>query len=92
MNNIFIKTPQEQGLNIADNLKLLRKGRKLSLRELANQSGVSYASLRRFEETGEISLKSLIKVAIVLDATEPLDKLFAVTEVKSIDELINRGR
>lgn len=92
MNNIFLKTPQEQGLHIADNLKLLRKGRKLSLRELANQSGVSYASLRRFEETGEISLKSLIKVAIVLDATEPLDKLFAVTEVKSINELIYRGR
>lgn len=79
-------------MHIADNLKMLRKGRKLSLRELANQSGVSYASLRRFEETGEISLKSLIKVAIVLDATEPLDKLFAVTEVKSIEELINRGR
>lgn len=79
-------------MQIADNLKRLRKGRKISLRALAEKSDVSYASLRRFEESGEISLKSLIKVAIVLDATDPLDRLFGATEIKSIDELINRNR
>ena len=89
---MLIKTPKDQAMLIVDNLKKLRKGRKMSLRALSNASGVSYASLRRFEETGEISLKSLIKVAIVLDATEPLDKLFDISEVKSIEELINRSR
>ena len=79
-------------MQIADNLKRLRKGRKISLRALAEMSDVSYASLRRFEESGEISLKSLIKVAIVLDATEPLDRLFDETEIRSIEELINRNR
>lgn len=79
-------------MQIADNLKRLRKGRKISLRALAEKSDVSYASLRRFEESGEISLKSLIKVAIVLDATDPLDRLFDETEIRSIEELINRNR
>lgn len=76
---------------IADNMKSLRKSRKISLRALSEISGVSYASLRRFEETGEISLKSLIKVAIVLDATEPLDKLFIDTTIRSIEDLIKRN-
>ena len=92
MNRIFVKTPKEQSMQIADNLKRLRKGRKISLRALAEMSDVSYASLRRFEESGEISLKSLIKVAIVLDATDPLDRLFNETEIRSIEELINRNR
>lgn len=92
MNIPLIKTPKDQAMQIADNLKRLRKGRRTSLRALSELSGVSYASLRRFEETGEISLKSLIKVAIVLDATHPLDKLFADEEIKSIQELINRNR
>ena len=88
---MFIKTPMEQSMQIANNMKSLRKSRKISLRALSEISGVSYASLRRFEETGEISLKSLIKAAIVLDATEPLDKLFVDTTIRSIEDLIKRN-
>lgn len=88
MNTNLIKTPNEYSQAIANNLKSLRKRRKMSLRALSEKSGVSYASLRRFEETGEISLKSLIKVAIVTGSTEGLDKLFAETEILSIEELI----
>ena len=81
----------EQAMNIASNLRRLRKGRKFSLQRLSEISGVSYGSLRRFEETGEISLKSLLKVATVLDADEPLNNLFKDVEPKSIEELIRRN-
>ena len=78
-------------MNIAFNLRRLRKGRKISLKKLSEISGVSYASLRRFEEIGEISLKSLIKIATVLDAADPLNNLFKDVEPKSIEELIRRN-
>lgn len=81
----------EQSMDIAFNLRRLRKGRKISLQKLSEISGVSYASLRRFEEIGEISLKSLIKIATVLDAAEPLNNLFKDVEPKSIEELIRRN-
>ena len=81
----------EQSMNIASNLRRLRKSRKISLQKLSELSGVSYASLRRFEEIGEISLKSLIKIATVLDAADPLNNLFKDVEPKSIEELIRRN-
>ena len=81
----------EYSMNIASNLRRLRKSRKISLQKLSELSGVSYASLRRFEEIGEISLKSLIKIAIVLDAADPLNNLFKDVEPKSIEELIRRN-
>lgn len=88
MNRRIITTPQEYSMQISNNLRTLRKNRKMSLRALSEKSGVSYASLRRFEETGEISLKSLIKVAIVTDCTRGLDELFTETAIQSIDDLI----
>lgn len=37
------------------------------LRELADISGVSYGSIKRFEQTGQISLLSLTRIAMALD-------------------------
>ena len=86
---MMIKTPIEYGMEIAGNLKKLRKRRKLSQQALAEKSGVSYGSLKRFEQTGEISLESLLKIALVLDAATPFDTLFKPTEIKSIQEIID---
>ena len=85
----MIKTPKEYGIEIAANLKKLRKRNKLSQTELAARSGVSYGSLKRFEQTGEISLESLLKIAVVLQAAEPFADLFKPSELKSIQEIID---
>jgi hypothetical protein len=42
---------------------------------------VSYGSLKRFEQTGKISLESLLKIAVVLGASEPISDLFKSTEI-----------
>ena len=83
------KTPKEIGLEIAHNLKKLRKRRKLSQAELAERSSVSYGSLKRFEQTGKISLESLLKIAVVLGASEPFSDLFRTTETTSIQQIID---
>ena len=57
--------------------------------ELSARAGISLASLKRFEQTGEISFVSLIKIAVVLDETETLDQLFQTREYSSIQEVID---
>jgi len=89
MNSMTVKTPGELGNIIAMNVRKYRKARKLSLRRLSEISGTSYGSLKRFEATGEISLKSLLKIAIVLDCTDAFEELFARTQPQSLQEIID---
>ena len=89
MNTINTKTPNQIATTIAGNLRVLRKKGKLSMKALAELSGVSYGSLKRFESTGQISLSSLLKLAIVLDCVDDFEYLFKKTEILSIQEIIN---
>ena len=85
----MMKTPKELGMEIAANLKKLRKLRKLSQKALAEKAGISYGSMKRFEQTGEISLESLLKIAVVLSETTLFEAIFKPTEIKSIQEIID---
>lgn len=73
-------TPFEIGKLLAENLRLLRKQSKLSQEEMAERSGVSLGSLKRFELTGKISLESLLKLAHLLGRLNEFDTLFRPTE------------
>ena len=44
----------------------LRKDKGYSQKELAERCGVSLASIKRFEQSGQISLESLLKIAHLL--------------------------
>jgi len=89
MMNIKTKTPNDLAKTISNNARACRKKQNLSRQRLSEMSGVSFGSIRRFEETGEISLKSLLKIAIVLDGTDDFEQLFKQTEPKSIQEIID---
>lgn len=51
--------------------------------DLAERSGVTLASIRRFEAEGEISLKNLVLVAVALNQAQDLEQVFALQ--KDID-------
>lgn len=85
-------TPTDITLKIARRIKNIRKRRKITQQQLAARSNVSYASLKKFEQTGQISLISLVKIAMELDLTDELNNLFTTPVYKSIDEVINDGR
>lgn len=91
MNKTFLalKTPYEIQQEIASHAKERRKARKLTQRRLAERSGVSLGSVKRFEQTGEISLASLLKIALVLDCLKDFEHLFVKTEYSSIEEVIH---
>lgn len=86
---VFV-TYYEKQLEIANRFTVIRKGRKISQKRLSILSGVSYASIRRFERTGDISLCSFVKLALALQLYDDLDNLFkARKEYTSIEEVIN---
>lgn len=91
MNTIFIKqkTPIEIGNLIAKRIRVIRKRKKLSQEKLSEKSGVSFGSVKRFERSGEISLFSLIKLAIALNCEEELVGLFENPPPASIQEIID---
>ncbi|GHV42443.1 hypothetical protein FACS1894187_24690 [Synergistales bacterium] len=57
--------------------------------DLAAKSGVSLGSIKRFEATCEISLSSLLRVAVVLGYEDDFTALFARKNYQSIEEVIN---
>lgn len=89
MINLFQKTAPEINVDIAKRMAAIRKRRKISQKELAKRSGVSLGSLKRFEQTGEISLLSLTKISIVLGLEDEMEKLFSEVPFNSIEEIIN---
>lgn len=92
MDNIALEfvTYYEKKLEIAKRFSLIRKNRKISQRRLSELSGVSYASIRRFEKNGDISLSSLVKLALALQLYDDLDNLFKERkEYQSIEDVIN---
>lgn len=83
-------TYYEKQLEIAKRFVVIRKNEKVSQQRLSVISGVSYASIRRFETTGEISLSSLVKLALALQLYDDLDNLFRNRQTyKTIEEVIN---
>lgn len=83
------KTPRELLLLIAENEKKRRKQLRMTQNKLAEEASISLASLRRFEQKGEIALSSLMKIAIVLRAQDEFLSLFPSIRYKSIKEIIN---
>lgn len=80
------------GKKIADRLRNVRKRRSISQEKLANMSGVSYGSIKRFEATGQISLISLIKIATALGVADELRELFTDVPYRNIQEVINETK
>ena len=83
-------TSYEKQLEITKRFISVRKGKKVSQRRLSELSGVSYASIRRFEKTGDISFSSLVKIAIALRLYDDLDNLFKIEKkYSSIEDVLN---
>lgn len=81
--------PSDVAKELAQRLKRIRKRRKITQHQLAARSNVSYASLCRFEQTGQISLESFIKLSMELGVIDEIRDLFTRPVYSSIEEVIN---
>lgn len=80
------KTPQDVLHDLASKVKVLRKEQTLTQPELAKKSGVSIGSLRRFEQTGQISLASLLKILNVLGRLGDMEGILTSHHHKNIEK------
>lgn len=87
--NDFVSVPTESKtiLEVVERFKKRRKELGISQKKLSTRSGVSYASIRRFESTGEISFYSLIKLANAIDCLNDFEALFKNTKISSLKDL-----
>ena len=72
---------------IATKAKSQRLAENLSRRSLAEKSGVTEASIKRFETSGEVSLTNLLDIAFALDCTKEFEALFDTKAPTSINDL-----
>lgn len=86
------ETPSDIAVRLAQKMKSIRKRRKITQQQMAARSNVSYATLRKFEKTGQISLESFIKICMELGLTSELNNLFSTPVYNSIEEVINEQR
>lgn len=70
--------PLEVSKGLAQRHKLLRKELRLTQKEMAERSGVSLGSLKRFENTGKISLEALLKLAHLSGRLKEFDTIFQI--------------
>lgn len=82
------KTNEERVSEIAKREKETRKAMKISRNRLSILSGVPSSSIRHFENTGKISLISLVAILVALNNSNELDYLFSTPKYKSIKDII----
>ena len=87
--NLLQQTPTETNQQIATRLRNIRKKQGMSQQSLSEKSGVSFSSVRRFEQSGDISLISLTKIAFALGVNDQLAQLFKDMPILSIKEIID---
>lgn len=100
MISVNLMTIPEIQKAIAQKLRTLRLEFNLSQQTVSKKSGVSYGALKKFEQTGKISLESLLKLSLVLGCIEDCNALWtpkSSEKALSLDELIEdkkrkRGR
>lgn len=92
MNNIMsfnILTPNDVAKQIAARVKARRLELNLTQEGMAARAGLKFATYRRFEQTGEISLKGLLQIGFALNILSEFDALFAQKQYKSLDDVLN---
>ncbi|MFN3639548.1 MAG: helix-turn-helix domain-containing protein [Flavobacterium sp.] len=92
MKNFSIdKTPLEVQMELGKRFKTFRKQNKYSQAQLAQLSGVSLGSLKRFENKGQISLESLLQLSHFFNILNEFDSVFATElNLKEIEKLFQK--
>lgn len=95
MNNIVLfntPNPSNIAMQIAARVKTRRLELNLTQDGLATRAGVKFATYRRFEQTGEISLRGLLQIGFALNVLSDFDALFAQKQYMSLDDVLNEQK
>ena len=80
-------SPKEMMILLSKKIIALRKQEKMSRSELSERSGVAYASIRKFESTGIISLESLLKICEALKRLTDFESILLPSDMQRKKDL-----
>lgn len=92
MDNILavgVSNPNEIARQIAARVRERRLELDLTQEGMAARSGVKFATYRRFEQTGKISLKALLQIGFALNMLSDFDALFSHRQYQSLNDVLN---
>jgi len=84
-------SPNEIARMLAERIRAERLRREWKQDTLAERSGVSLPTIRRYERTGRTSLANLLKLCHALGRLDEFAELFKPPPASSIDELDARS-
>lgn len=79
---ISFMTVEKAQVTLAGHMKAARLTKNLTQEGLSNRSGVSLATVRKFEQKGVISLESFLKLCMALGC---LEKVVGCLEPKEVE-------
>ena len=85
MNN-YLKTSRDVRVALAERVRAERLRQNITQEKLAEGAGISLSTLRRFESTGDITLKDLTEIAFVLRRLDGFESLFSIPPVQTLFE------
>ncbi|MDR3072832.1 MAG: helix-turn-helix domain-containing protein [Clostridiales Family XIII bacterium] len=86
------KSPDAITTRLAQRVRTRRLEMNLTQLALATRAGLSYATYRRFETTGEISLHNLVMIALALGTSDDFSVLFATRKYESIEQIVREKK
>lgn len=89
MISLDVKTSYDVALELAARVKARRLELDLTQEGLARKAGMKLPTYRKFERTGEISLRSLLNIAFALDMLDNFEDVFAERRYRNMDEFLN---
>lgn len=91
---LSLYTAYDLQMELKEFIRSARKKDKLSVQKMADLSGVPYATIRKFESTGNISLRQFLQIFEVLGDLKKLKELTksSESEFKTIDDVLRSNR
>lgn len=86
---LSLHTPYDIQIELSQYIRQARKRKKLSVKALEEKSGVPNSTIRKFESTGEISLRQFLLLYAAVDNLATVRALTTIEDTpKSIDEVL----
>jgi transcriptional regulator with XRE-family HTH domain len=90
MSSFQIHNPEEIARLLAERIRAERLGREWKQETLAERSGVSLPTVRRYERSGRTSVENLLKLCHALGKLDEFARLLSPPPAASIAELESR--
>lgn len=87
IDSYVLPNPEDIALKIATDFRNRRVEKAITRQMLAKEAQVAISNITRFEQTGQISLHNLIKLAMALGYTPEVKSIFGSPKYDTMEEL-----